>query len=73
MDQNVARSPARNLARRAGKGYLKLPQLSMGTTNDFPIAVEEGATLVPNILREGADHSASQKPSNSVQFSHAAL
>lgn len=25
---------------------LKLPQLSMGMTNDFPIAVEEGATLV---------------------------
>jgi hypothetical protein len=24
----------------------KLPQLSMGMTNDFPIAVEEGATLV---------------------------
>jgi len=25
---------------------LKLPQLSMGMTNDFPVAVEEGATLV---------------------------
>ncbi len=25
---------------------LRLPQLSMGMTNDFPIAVEEGATLV---------------------------
>jgi pyridoxal phosphate enzyme (YggS family) len=25
---------------------VKLPQLSMGMTNDFPIAVEEGATLV---------------------------
>jgi pyridoxal phosphate enzyme (YggS family) len=25
---------------------LKLPQLSMGMTNDFPIAIEEGATLV---------------------------
>ena len=25
---------------------MKLPQLSMGMTNDFPIAVEEGATLV---------------------------
>lgn len=25
---------------------LKLPQLSMGMTNDYPIAVEEGATLV---------------------------
>jgi pyridoxal phosphate enzyme (YggS family) len=25
---------------------LNLPQLSMGMTNDFPIAVEEGATLV---------------------------
>jgi len=28
------------------KCNLKLPQLSMGMTNDFPIAVEEGATLV---------------------------
>lgn len=26
--------------------HVKLPQLSMGMTNDFPIAVEEGATLV---------------------------
>ena len=26
--------------------HMKLPQLSMGMTNDFPIAVEEGATLV---------------------------
>jgi PLP dependent protein len=25
---------------------LKLPQLSMGMTNDFPVAIEEGATLV---------------------------
>jgi PLP dependent protein len=25
---------------------VKLPQLSMGMTQDFPIAVEEGATLV---------------------------
>jgi uncharacterized pyridoxal phosphate-containing UPF0001 family protein len=25
---------------------MKLPHLSMGMTNDFPIAVEEGATLV---------------------------
>ena len=25
---------------------LKLPQLSMGMTNDYPIAVAEGATLV---------------------------
>jgi pyridoxal phosphate enzyme (YggS family) len=25
---------------------VKLPQLSMGMTNDFPVAVEEGATLV---------------------------
>ena len=25
---------------------VKLPQLSMGMTNDFPIAIEEGATLV---------------------------
>ena len=25
---------------------LRLPRLSMGMTNDFPIAVEEGATLV---------------------------
>jgi pyridoxal phosphate enzyme (YggS family) len=25
---------------------MKLPQLSMGMTNDFPVAVEEGATLV---------------------------
>jgi len=25
---------------------LKLPQLSMGMTDDFPVAVEEGATLV---------------------------
>jgi hypothetical protein len=25
---------------------VKLPQLSMGMTNDFPIAVEEGATLI---------------------------
>jgi len=25
---------------------LRLPHLSMGMTNDFPIAVEEGATLV---------------------------
>jgi uncharacterized pyridoxal phosphate-containing UPF0001 family protein len=25
---------------------VKLPHLSMGMTNDFPIAVEEGATLV---------------------------
>jgi hypothetical protein len=25
---------------------LKLPQLSMGMTQDFPVAVEEGATLV---------------------------
>ena len=25
---------------------MKLSQLSMGMTNDFPIAVEEGATLV---------------------------
>ncbi len=25
---------------------LKLPRLSMGMTNDFPVAVEEGATLV---------------------------
>jgi uncharacterized pyridoxal phosphate-containing UPF0001 family protein len=25
---------------------LKLPQLSMGMTNDFSVAVEEGATLV---------------------------
>ena len=25
---------------------LKLPQLSMGMTSDFPVAVEEGATLV---------------------------
>jgi PLP dependent protein len=25
---------------------LRLPQLSMGMTNDFPIAIEEGATLV---------------------------
>ena len=25
---------------------VKLPRLSMGMTNDFPIAVEEGATLV---------------------------
>jgi len=26
--------------------HLKLPQLSMGMTSDFPVAVEEGATLV---------------------------
>jgi uncharacterized pyridoxal phosphate-containing UPF0001 family protein len=25
---------------------VKLPQLSMGMTQDFPIAIEEGATLV---------------------------
>jgi PLP dependent protein len=25
---------------------MKLPRLSMGMTNDFPVAVEEGATLV---------------------------
>ncbi len=25
---------------------MKLPHLSMGMTNDFPVAVEEGATLV---------------------------
>ena len=25
---------------------VKLPQLSMGMTNDFPVAIEEGATLV---------------------------
>jgi hypothetical protein len=25
---------------------LKLPQLSMGMTNDFAVAIEEGATLV---------------------------
>ena len=25
---------------------VKLPQLSMGMTNDFPFAIEEGATLV---------------------------
>ncbi len=25
---------------------VKLPHLSMGMTNDFPVAVEEGATLV---------------------------
>jgi uncharacterized pyridoxal phosphate-containing UPF0001 family protein len=25
---------------------IKLPQLSMGMTNDFPIAIEEGATMV---------------------------
>ena len=29
------------------KGFrMKLPQLSMGTTQDFPIGIEEGATLV---------------------------
>jgi uncharacterized pyridoxal phosphate-containing UPF0001 family protein len=28
------------------KFSLKLPQLSMGMTNDYSIAVEEGATLV---------------------------
>jgi pyridoxal phosphate enzyme (YggS family) len=29
-----------------GKFAVALPQLSMGMTNDFPVAVEEGATLV---------------------------
>jgi uncharacterized pyridoxal phosphate-containing UPF0001 family protein len=28
------------------KFNLSLPQLSMGVTNDFPVAIEEGATLV---------------------------
>ena len=28
-----------------GKGY-RLPELSMGMTNDFEVAVEEGATMV---------------------------
>ena len=32
--------------RLAGKFEVKLPQLSMGMTSDFPVAVEEGATLV---------------------------
>jgi len=32
--------------RLEAKFQMKLPQLSMGMTNDFPVAVEEGATLV---------------------------
>ena len=32
--------------RLEAKFQMKLPQLSMGMTNDFEVAIEEGATMV---------------------------
>jgi hypothetical protein len=48
---------------------LKLPQLSMGMTNDFPIAVEEGATLVRVGTAIFGDRSKKQKATDKHGFS----
>ena len=45
-DNRVHFAALRDLRDRLATAHRPLPELSMGTTADFEVAVEEGATLV---------------------------
>jgi len=45
-DPEKVRSVFRALRELAGKLDLESPELSMGMTNDYEVAVEEGSTIV---------------------------
>jgi hypothetical protein len=48
---------------------VKLPQLSMGMTGDFPIAIEEGATLVRVGTAIFGERSKKQKATDKTRIS----